>query len=183
MSMKDDLINNLHKIYREDPWILEVFNSAGLSLDEIIDILLQMYKNYWFDTMDLDTIARMEKLLDFKTNPNTPIEDRRSQLEARWKSNGKVDIYLLKAIVNSWKNGGDSDVKFVDGTIKIEFMGNFIVPKDLNGLQYALEEVKPAHLNYDMTVNSKQSSSDINIASCVLSGETITVYPKGAVIV
>ena len=159
MSMKDDLINNLHQIYRNDEWIIEIFNSAGLSLDGIISMLLQMYNNYWFDTMDLDTIAILEKLLDFKTNPNTAIEDRRSQLEARWKSNNKCDLNLLKSIVNSWRNDGYTDVKFKNGRIQIIFTGNLI----------------PAHLDYDISVDSKQGLA--NIASYLVTGETITVYP------
>jgi len=145
MSMKDDLINNLHEIHRTDRWILEIFKSAGLSLDDIVDIILQMYNNYWFDTMDLNTIEKLEKLLDFKTNPNTAIEDRRSQLEARWKSNGKCDLNLLQSVANSWKNG-DVTVSFVNGKIQITFVGEKGIPKDLAGLQNALEEVRPAHL-------------------------------------
>ncbi|WP_333860809.1 putative phage tail protein [Clostridium sp.] len=175
MSMKDDLINNLHQIYRNDEWIIEIFNSAGLSLDGIISMLLQMYNNYWFDTMDLDTIAILEKLLDFKTNPNTAIEDRRSQLEARWKSNNKCDLNLLKSIVNSWRNDGYTDVKFKNGRIQIIFTGNLIIPRDLSGLEKALEEIKPAHLDYDISVDSKQGLA--NIASYLVTGETITVYP------
>jgi hypothetical protein len=145
VSMKDDLINNLHEIYRTDPWIIEIFQSAGLSLDEIIDLILKMYTNYWFDTMDELGISTLEKILDFKTNPNTPIEDRRSQLEARWKSNGKCDLNLLQQVANSWKNG-DVEVKLVNGKIQIIFVGEGGVPADLQGLEDALEAIKPAHL-------------------------------------
>lgn len=135
MSMKDDLINNLHQIYRNDEWIIEISNSAGLSLDEIIDFILKMYNNYWFDTMDEWGIAILEKVLDFKTNSTLPIEDRKSQLEARWKSNNKCDLNLLKSIVNSWRNDGYTDVKFKNGRIQIIFTGNLIIPRDLSGLE------------------------------------------------
>ncbi|KZL93564.1 putative phage tail protein [Clostridium magnum] len=141
---KDTLIKNLHKLYREDPWINELFNSAGITLDKINAAIEDLENQYWFDTMTW-AIPVVENMLQFKTDSNAAIEDRRSQLEARWKSNGKADIYLLQAVANSWRNG-DVTVSFVNGKIKVTFVGEFGVPKDLEGLEKALEDVKPAHL-------------------------------------
>lgn len=141
---KDELVGNLHKLYREDPWINELFNSAGITLDNIYAAIEDLKNQYWFDTMTW-AIPVVENMLQFKTDSYAVIEDRRSQLEARWKSNGKADIYLLQAVANSWKNG-DVTVSFVNGKIQVAFVGEFGVPKDLTGLQKALDDVKPAHL-------------------------------------
>jgi hypothetical protein len=142
---KDNLIKHLHRLYRNDPWVQQMFNSAGITLDNIEDTIEELKKQYWFDTMTDFGIKELESMLNFKTDPTASIEDRRSQLEARWKSNGKCDIYLLQAICDSWKNG-DIDVQFVNGNIQIKFVGETGVPNDLEGLEKALDEVKPAHL-------------------------------------
>lgn len=141
---KDSLIKNLHKLYRQDPYIQQIFNSAGLTLDNIDSAVADLQSQYWFDTMTWG-IPVLENILQFKTDANAPIEDRRSQLQARWKSNGKADINLLQAVANSWKNG-DVTVSFVDGKIKLTFVGEYGIPDDLEGLQKALDDVKPAHL-------------------------------------
>lgn len=141
---KDNLIKNLHKLYRNDPYIQKIFNAAGLSMDNIDSAIEDMKKQYWFDTMTWG-IPIVENMLSLKTDSTAPIEDRRSQLEARWKSNGKTDINLLQAVANSWKNG-DVTVSFVGGKIKVAFSGEYGIPDDIIGLQKALDDVKPAHL-------------------------------------
>lgn len=145
ISYKDKLIKNLHKLYREDPYINELFNSVGISLNNLTDAIIDLEKEFWFDTMTSWGIENLEKDLAFKTNPKSSIEDRRSQLQARWISNGKTDLALLQNIANSWKNG-EIDVKFVNGKIQCTFSGEYGIPKDIDNLKYALEEVKPAHL-------------------------------------
>ncbi len=141
---KEDLLNNIHRLYREDPYIKDIFNSAGLDLDNLKDNLQDMLDQYDFSKMTW-AIPILEDMLNFKTNSSAPTEDKRSQLTAKYRSNGKADIQLLQAIVDSWKNG-DCDVKFVGGKIQIQFVGEFGVPDDLEGLQKAIDTVKPAHL-------------------------------------
>ena len=141
---KDELINNLHELYRNDPYINSIFNAVGITLDNLADNIQDVLNQYDFTKMTWG-IPIMEKILDFKTNSNTPIEDRRAQLQARWKSNGKSDIYLLQNIANSWKNG-DCQISFVDGKINVKFIGEYGVPNDLDGLKKALDKAKPAHL-------------------------------------
>lgn len=141
---KDELIEHLHEMYRKDPYIQSLFTSAGLSLDNLEDAVNDVKNQYWFDTITWG-IPTMEKILDFKTNINDPIEARRSQLEARWKSAGKADLYLLQAVANSWKNG-DCEASFVNGKIQVQFTGEYGTPADLDNLKKALENVKPEHL-------------------------------------
>ncbi len=141
---KDQLINNLHKLYRKDPYIQQIFNSAGITLDNLDAAVADVAEQYWFDEMTWG-IPILEGILDFKTDDTAPIADRRSQLEARWKSYGKTDISLIQAICNSWHNG-QVKVDFVDGKIKLTFNGEYGIPNDLKGLQDAIDNVKPAHL-------------------------------------
>ncbi|MBV4417077.1 putative phage tail protein [Clostridium tyrobutyricum] len=139
------LIKHLHKLYRTDPWVNEMFNSAGITLDNLEDTIEDLKKQFWFDTMTDFGIQILEKALSFKVAPNSSLEDKRSQLEARWKSSGKSDLALLQSVANSWKNG-DIQVQFVNGNIQIKFVGELGVPQDLDNLKKALEDIKPAQL-------------------------------------
>ncbi len=171
---KDNLIKNLHKLFRNDPLIQELFNSVGIDFDNINVAIEDVKKQYWFDTMTW-AIPLLEVALQFKTDSNSKIENRRSQLEARWKSDSKVDVYLLKAIANSWKNG-NIDVKFVNGKIQITFTGEHGLPNDLEGIYQAIEDVKPAHIPVDYELVSI-TKMNLYFGATTLGGETIIVYP------
>lgn len=171
---KENLINNLHKLYRNDPYINALFNSVGLDLDNLTANIQDILDQYDFTKMTWG-IPIMEALLNYKTNPNNSIEDRRSQLMAKWRSNGKSNIYLLQNIANSWKNG-DCKVSFANGKIQVQFVGENGLPKDLENIYKAIEDVKPAHLPivYKLISTSKMN---LYFGAIALSGETITVYP------
>lgn len=141
--IKDDLIKNIHALMRNDSFILELFTSAGLSMDNIESTMLDMEKQYWFDTITWG-INKWESLLAI-TTPESLIENRRSLIEAKWKSDSKADLYLLQMIADSWQNG-KIEVKFTDGKIEVIFADGIGTPTDLPNLKKALEDVKPAHL-------------------------------------
>ena len=139
------MIEALHKIYRKDPWIEEMFKSAGMELDEVETILDEMSLQLFFDTATDQGLDYYEKEAGLKSKSIMTLEDRRSAIEAKWKSSGKVDLYLLQSIADSWRNG-EIDVSFIQGKINIEFKGDFGIPTDLQSLKNAIDEVKPSHL-------------------------------------
>lgn len=142
--MKDQLIENLHSLFRQDEYIQEIFNSAGITLDTIQETIVDIEKQYWIDTATWG-LDIWESILNIKSNMHTSIDDRRSLVEAKWKGDGKADIYLLQVVANSWRNG-NVKVDFVEGKIKLTFNGIYGVPNDLQTLKDAIEDVKPAHL-------------------------------------
>lgn len=142
---KEKMIEALHKLYRKDRWIAELFGAAGIELDNLEDIIENMYIQYFFDTATDKGLDYYEKEAALKSRSTMTLDDRRSSVEAKWKSSGKVDLNLLQSIADSWKNG-EIEVSFIEGKIKIEFKGDFGIPNDLQSLKNAIEEVKPSHL-------------------------------------
>lgn len=130
---------------RNDPYLLELLKGAGLSLDAldnyIADIAAQMDVDRATWGLDL-----YEREAGIKIDYNRGYEERRAGIKAKWRSSGKADIYLLQQVADSWQNG-TVKVGFVDGKIDITFSGEYGVPTRLDGLEKALDEVKPAHLD------------------------------------
>ncbi|MBU3146902.1 putative phage tail protein [Clostridium sp. CF012] len=145
MLSKDNLISNMHKIFRDDLWLQEIFKSGGNELDTLKSAMAELEKQYNFKTISLEFLPFYEKLLAIKTNPLNSIEDRRSFVEAKWKSDSKADLKLIQAVCNSWR-GGVIAVTFPNGKIQIKFNGLGGVPSDLKGLELAIDDVKPSHL-------------------------------------
>jgi len=148
MAAQDRLINNLHKIFREDPYIIEQMGANAVEFDAIEALLQRIYNNLSFDTMDGFGSALVANQLGVKLNPNLTQEEQNSLLEARWKTSGKSDLALLQNICDSWRNGS-VDVDFENGTIQITFIGIGGIPTDLVSLQDAIDKAKPAHLLVD----------------------------------
>jgi len=144
MNNYDNLENNIHKIFRKDDYIKEIFISAGNRLDNLEEKIIQLDKERNFDTMSLFGIATMENELAYQTK-STDLNDKREEISGRWKTAGKCDLELLQKIANSWRNGNVT-VLFTDAVINIIFVSIVGIPYNIETLKFAIEEAKPAHL-------------------------------------
>jgi uncharacterized protein YmfQ (DUF2313 family) len=141
--MREELISNLHKIMRMDPFINEICTFAGLSMDNVEATMNDLEAQYWVDTATWG-LTIWEKLLAIST-VSTDIDIRRSVILAKLRGGGKADLELLQAVADSWKNG-EIAVTFVAGVINVAFVGVYGIPTDIDSLKSALEDIKPAHL-------------------------------------
>lgn len=144
-SLKEYLISLINKLYRLDPWLNNLFDSAGMALSEVSGYLDIVWNNYFFDTCSETQLRDYEKEAAIVLPGGQTLDQRRSQLEAKWQGAGKCTLETMQAVCNSWR---DATIKleFVGGKIRVTFISPIGVPPDLNALQKALEEVKPAHL-------------------------------------
>lgn len=145
MLSKDLMIKTLHLLYRSDKWINELFNSVGLSLDNIATTVEELHGNNFFDTATEKAVEMYEKELGITPLSGEPLDNRRASIRAKWIGAGKVDIVLLQEVANSWKNGA-IELEFIGGKIHVKFISPLGVPTGLEQLQKALENTKPAHL-------------------------------------
>lgn len=145
MSFKDYMISTLHKLYRKDEWLQELFRATGLKLDEVEATVDEIHGNNFIDTATEKAILQYENELNIKASASSTLADRRSTIRAKWLGNGKVDLYLLQQVADSWANGF-IELEFVDGKIHVKFISPVGVPTGLEELQKALENTKPAHL-------------------------------------
>ena len=130
---------------RKDPYLMELLKGAGLSLDTLDAYIANIAAQMDVDraTWGLDLYEREAGI---KIDHNRGYEERRAGIKARWRSSGKADIWLLQQVADSWENGTVKVDFKEDGKIHITFNGEYGVPTRLDGLEKALDEVKPAHL-------------------------------------
>ena len=141
----DNLKGRINKLNAVDPLTQTILSAIGSEMDLTDQKIEQLDKDQFFDTCSMDRLLAYEKEASI-----TPLEGqtefgRRSSVEAKWKSSGKVDVAMLQAVANSWKNGR-VDVDFVENKIQITFSDEYGLPADRKGLEIALDDVKPAHL-------------------------------------
>jgi hypothetical protein len=143
MSHSTEMILQLQPFQRKSEVYRELFESEGVQFDNrdsaIADLKLQL-------SIDTATWSMpiYEKELKIPTDPAKPISERRSVIKSKMRGTGQVDASLIKLVADSYSNG-DVDVSF-DGTIRITFTSVVGVPPNMQDLQDAIEEIKPAHL-------------------------------------
>lgn len=143
-----ELINKLQKDERGSGFVYDLFNAIYITLKKVNDFTAQLKKEFFFDTITMG-IEAYEKLLKIIPYPNATIEERRSAIRAKWLSHGKNTIQLIQDVCNSWENG-ELEAGFKGGKIQLKFIGKFGVPARLDDLLSAVDEIKPAHINYDI---------------------------------
>ena len=142
-----EMVRNLPQQYRQDPWVLAL-------ADAILGVLESQdaYSRSIREQVSLETITWALEIEERQAGIVPPagatLESRRSVLAARFRASGKVDIDLIQAVADAWKNG-EVDVDFIGGRIRVDFVGSFGVPEDLAGLQEALSTTIPVHLPID----------------------------------
>lgn len=142
---KDCMIKALHKLYRSDRWVKELFNAAGVKLDEIGIYLDEIFSNNYFDACSNEQVKKYENEAAIVPSRFQTWADRRAAIRAKWIGTGKSSLSLLQEVANSWHNGLIT-LTFEGGRIHAMFNSPVGVPTDLKSLQASLETVKPAHI-------------------------------------
>lgn len=145
MGAKDSLLKNLNKILREDEYINTICSSYGVGLETVEDLIVKLFNNLWFDTMDELGSTFMASKLGITFKDGLTQSDKNSIIEAKWKSKGNVDVYLLQSICDSWNNG-EIEVDIDDGELILKFVGKYGVPTGIEDLKNQINESKPAYL-------------------------------------
>ena len=143
----DNMLSSLPTAYRKDAWVIALLSAiAGVDSAQRADAD-ETAQQMFLDSMTW-ALAIEERIAGITPAAGASVEERRSVLQAKWRSaTGKCDVDLIQRVCDSWKNG-EVDVDFVDGEIVLRFVGAYGVPDAdaLAALQSAVQEVIPAHL-------------------------------------
>lgn len=149
MSIYDKLLNLLHKLDKVCPFIKTIINSISIFLKNVSDKIDDLYCNFFFDSLTPSGVEYFEKLLKIISSETQSLEDRRSNIQAKWLQNGHNSIVLTQLVCDAWKYG-EIEADFIEGKLKLKFVSSYGIPDDLPGLQKAVNEVKPVYIPYDM---------------------------------
>ena len=141
------MLRNLPRQYRKDPWIIAMVNAMQGVLDAQEAATRSVTAQESLDTVTWN-LAVEERLAGITPPPGSTLESRRTALKAKWRSVGKLTIEQIQAVADAWKNG-EVVVSFPDGRIRVQFVGSFGVPEDMDSLKAAIRLVIPAHLPVD----------------------------------
>lgn len=169
---KEYALKAINKIYRNDPWVRELYQAAGLQLQDIDELLDVLLDNGFFDAVGDRGLRVYEK--DLGITGNGTVEQRREIVQMLWNNNGKCTIDKIKAIVKTFVLD-DVDVQFEEGVLKLEFNNSSFVYAILQ-IRSNLTTVKPSHIG--LSINDVHGvDTELYAGSIVTTLETTTINP------
>lgn len=126
----------------------EIMRVEEIEFDKLEATMQNLGHQFFVDTATWG-LAIYEKELGLPVKPNKSLEERRSIIKAKMRGIGKVDAAMIKAIVEAFTNS-NVEVTF-DGRINIIFSNEKVLKLNIADMFNAIEEVKPAHLDYNFT--------------------------------
>lgn len=146
MSKREEMQAYLPAYYDESPQMQELLKTQAQDVQKLRDDIRDGLDQFTIDTATWG-LSRWETMCDVTTDESKPLVERRSVVQSKVRGIGKVDANLIKLRCDAYTNG-DVEVRF-DGVIKVTFTSILGAPPNLQDLQQALEEIKPAHLRLE----------------------------------
>lgn len=154
----------------------KIYNSQEEQLTNLRSQIEDLQNQFYIDTATWG-LDLWEKEYGIAKNENYTLEERRSLIKAKKRGQGVITKGLIRNICQSWA-GCDVDVveNTAPYTFKLIFKFSKGMPKNLDALLDVIGDIKPAHLQMDLEMQSL-THDYINIRSAMLCGEEMHVFP------
>jgi uncharacterized protein YmfQ (DUF2313 family) len=146
-------------IYKNSKVVKDLFSPIETEISDFETKLESVLNQFFVDTADF-TLERWEKELGLEVNNSYNTDFRRSRIKAKLRGQGTVTIKLIENVAESFSNG---DVEVIEDNSNYRFIVKFVgilgIPPNMNDLEKAIEDIKPAHLGFtfEYTYNTYES--------------------------
>jgi hypothetical protein len=94
-----------------------------------------------------------EEALGLETDLTRPYDYRRSRILSKLRGRGTTTVAMIQNVAESFSNGEVEVTEYPgDYRFEIKFVGTVGIPPNMDDLTAAIEEIKPAHLDYDYII-------------------------------
>ena len=153
MKFYDSMIKYLHKFYSKDEFIKAFIKAAETLFDKAETIITRLLNLMHFNRLDEKGCIFWEKLLKIKDIAEN-IEERQTNIRARWRAKGHNSIALIQNIMDAWRPRA-SVVDFLDGIILIKIRAEEFIYKTLKSVFKTIDDTKVAHLGLKIDVTQE----------------------------
>ncbi|MBP3930949.1 MAG: YmfQ family protein [Peptostreptococcaceae bacterium] len=145
-----NLLEYLPSFYHNSDIVKAFMESNSIEVDILKAYAEDLSKNLYVKTATWG-LDLFEEELGLITDKSVSYEERRERILAKKRGNGTTTKAMIKNTAEAF-SGGEVEVieKFNDYSFIVKFVGVKGIPKNLALFKQMLEEIKPAHLNYDL---------------------------------
>ena len=145
-----DLLEYLPSFYHNSDVIKTFMESNSIEVDTLKAYVDDLVKNLYVKTATWG-LDLFEEELGLATDKSISYEERRERILAKKSGNGTTTKAMIKNTAEAF-SGGEVEVieNFNDYSFVVKFVGVKGIPKNLTLFKNMIEEIKPAHLNYEL---------------------------------
>lgn len=147
---KIDLNKYVPEYLRDIKELKAIYDAQGAELGSFNYYLDDFKKQFSVITATWG-LSFWEEEFGVETNLNLGYEDRREVILAKIRGQGITTKEMIKEVAKSFTGG---DVNIIEDNEKSKFIVQFIgikgIPKNLEGFKNMIEDIKPAHLEYEL---------------------------------
>ena len=149
IKRETDLLEYLPSFYHNSDIVKAFMESNNIEVDILKAYVEDLSKNLYVKTATWG-LDLFEEELGLVTDKSISYEERRERILAKKRGNGTTTKKMLKNTAEAF-SGGEVDIieNFEDYSFIIKFIGVKGIPKNLTLFKKMIEEIKPAHLDYD----------------------------------
>ena len=150
IKRETDLLEYLPSFYHNSDVIKSFMESNSIEVDTLKAYIEDLSKNLYVKTATWG-LDLFEEELGLVTDKSISYEERRERILAKKRGNGTTTKAMIKNTAEAF-SGGEVEVieNFSDYSFIVKFVGVKGIPKNLTLFKKMIEEIKPAHLNYEL---------------------------------
>ena len=150
IKRETDLLEYLPSFYHNSDVIKSFMESNSIEVDTLKAYIEDLSKNLYVKTATWG-LDLFEEELGLVTDKSISYEERRERILAKKRGNGTTTKAMIKNTAEAF-SGGEVDIieNFEDYSFVVKFIGVKGIPKNLTLFKNMIEEIKPAHLNYEL---------------------------------
>ena len=150
IKRETDLLEYLPSFYHNSDVIKSFMESNSIEVDTLKAYIEDLIKNLYIKTATWG-LDLFEEELGLVTDKSISYEERRERILAKKRGNGTTTKAMIKNTAEAF-SGGEVEVieNFNDYSFVVKFVGVKGIPKNLTLFKNMIEEIKPAHLNYEL---------------------------------
>ena len=148
--MDDRTLTEKMPVYYQTSKLTAAINGANADeLNRIEKRFDDVLDQFFVNTADF-SLSRWEEELGLEVNENYDIEYRRSRIISKLRGTGTVTVKLVESVAESFSNAECEIIEHpAEYRFTVKFVGMIGIPPNMEDLRAALEDCKPAHLNFD----------------------------------
>ena len=150
IKRETNLLEHLPSFYHNSDVIKTFMESNSIEVDTLKAYIEDLSKNLYVKTATWG-LDLFEEELGLTTDKSISHEERRERILAKKRGSGTTTKAMIKNTAEAF-SGGEVDIieNFEDYSFVVKFIGIKGIPKNITLFKQVIEEIKPAHLNYEL---------------------------------
>jgi uncharacterized protein YmfQ (DUF2313 family) len=145
------LIEYLPRQYIKSPEVVEFQAVASEHMERFIETRDDLFDQFFVSSATWG-LRMWEIALGLETDISKTYEFRRSRIESKLRGRGTTTKEMIRNVAASFSNGEVEVIEHsAEDWFEVKFIGTIGVPPNMDDLTAAIDEIKPAHLEYEYT--------------------------------